>query len=111
MERARNTPPFFNSNLIYLPGEKERKSFSLSLHRHRLNDLQLRPALFLFQDLLPLRLDEREREKAQSGVRRGGGGGGKKMNSSFYCRCKVNFINSAFEVVSREGVGGGRGGR
>lgn len=31
------------------------------------------------------------------------GGAGEKMNSSFYCRCKVNFINSAFEVVSGEG--------
>lgn len=37
---------------------------------------------------------------------RSGEVGGGEMNSSFYCRCKVNFINSAFEVVSGEG---GRG--
>lgn len=32
------------------------------------------------------------------------GAAGKEMNSGFYCRCKVNFKNSAFEVVS-EGAG------
>lgn len=67
---------FFYSNLIYLRGKRREEEFPPLPAQPRLDDLQLRPALFLFQDLLPLRLAEREKKLSRACV--AGRWGGKK---------------------------------